>query len=274
MGIILLVVLVVAGGFFFVYLRPFIQKMKVVTTVQYDKELTIVTGGAGNSGILVSDSMVLVIDTKMDEAAETFHKQVMALAGNKPIFIVNTHIHPDHCKGNSLYKAQTILAGGNYTPELWAKEAGKENMPTLWLKDRMDIPMGNDTATIFNLGKNVHTQSDVMVYLHRRKLLFAGDVILNKQAPFLFAPANPNGYLETMNALPNMYNIKTIVPGHGTIGGMEVLESFKEFFNDMKTAATNPDKKSELVAKYNDWNQIPFAMSTGAAVKAFEKAGE
>ena len=266
-AVITLILLIIGGSIYMIYLRPFIQKMKQTSTIKYDKELTIMLGGGGNSGILTSDSLVMVIDTKMDKAADEFYETVKKLAGNKPIVVVNTHIHPDHTGGNKNYKGQTIIAGGNYTAEQWKKENGEEGMPTNFLKDKMDIPMGDDTATIFNLEKTNHTASDMMVYLHRRKMLFSGDVILNKQAPALFGNANPDHYIETMNWLPTQLDIQKIVPGHGEIGGIEILNTFKQYFIDMKTAAANSDKEDELVAKYKDWNQIPRVMSPGATVR-------
>ena len=270
-GVAILLLLVVAGSLYMIYLRPFIEKMKQINTIQYDTELTIVEGGGGNSGILTSDSLVLVIDTKMDEAAEVLYNQVKEIAGNKPIFVVNTHIHPDHTKGNKFYKGQTILAGGNYTPEMWIKDAGAETLPTRWLKDSMTIKMGNETVTLLNLAKDVHTESDVFVYLHKRKMLFTGDVVLNKQAPVLMGKANPEGYLTVFNEIPNKFNVQTIVPGHGKVGGLEVLESFKQFFNDMKLAATDKSQKDALVKKYSDWNQIPIFMSPAATISHFQK---
>jgi len=265
-GVIILILIIAGGSIYWIYLRPFMQKMKHTSTIKYDKELTIVLGGGGNSGILASDSLIIVIDTKMDKAADDFYKTVKEIAGNKPILVVNTHIHPDHTAGNKNYKGQTILAGGNYTAEQWKKENGEESMPTKWLKDKMDIPMGDDTVTILNLSKTIHSESDVVVYLHRRKMLFAGDVILNKQAPVLMGKANPEGYLEAMAGLPKEFDIQKIVPGHGEIGGIEILNAFKQYFIDMKIAAADGNKEDELVAKYKDWNQIPRLMSPGATI--------
>ncbi len=270
-GIIILVLVAAGTTLFLIYVRPFMQKMKETSTINYDKNLTLVLGGGGNSGILTSDSLVIVIDTKMDDAAEQLSKMVKELAGNKPILVVNTHYHPDHSKGNSYYKGQTIIAGGNYTKEFWVKEAGEETLPTQWLKDRMDIKMGDDTVTLLNLARNVHTQSDVVVYLHKRKMLFAGDVILNKQAPVLMGVADPDGYMEAFELLPKKFDIQKIVPGHGPVGGIEVLDQFRQYFNDMKMAASDASKKEELIAKYKDWNQIPFLMSPEASVSAFKK---
>ncbi len=265
-GAIILILLIVGSTFYWIYIRPFMQKMKETSTIKYDKELTIILGGGGNSGILTSDSLVIVIDTKMDKAADDFSKTVKEIAGNKPIIVVNTHIHPDHTGGNKNYKGQTIIAGGNYTMEQWKKENGEESMPTKWLKDKMVIPMGDDTVTLLNLEKTIHTGSDLVVYLHRRKILFTGDVILNKQAPALFGNANPDAYIAVMDWLPAQFDIQKIVPGHGEIGGIEVLKIFKQYFIDMKTAAADGDKEDELVAKYKDWNQVPRVMSPGATI--------
>jgi glyoxylase-like metal-dependent hydrolase (beta-lactamase superfamily II) len=266
-GVIVLLLVLIAGSVYFIYLRPFMSRMKATSVIPYDKNLTIILGGGGNSGILVSDSLVLVIDTKMDKAADELYKTVKELAGNKPIVVVNSHIHTDHTGGNSHYTGQTIIAGGRYSREQWVKEDGAEGLPTMWLKGTMDIPMGDDTATVLTMERISHTQSDVMVYLHRRKMLFTGDVILNRQAPALFGSADPEGYIAIMNALPKQLDIQKIVPGHGAIGGLEIMDSFRQYFEDMKTAALDPSKEKELTARYADWNAIPLIMSPGATVR-------
>jgi glyoxylase-like metal-dependent hydrolase (beta-lactamase superfamily II) len=270
-GIILLLLIMIAGTLYMIYLRPVMQRIKETSSVQYDKDLTLELGGGGNSGIITSDSLVIVIDTKMDEAAEMLHNKVKEMAGSKPILVINTHWHPDHCKGNELFAGQTIIAGGNYTKEQWTNEAGEESMPTQWLKDRMDIRMGNDTVTILNLGKNIHTPSDIIVYLHNRKMLFGGDVILNKQAPVVLGGADPDGYLAAIESLQKQFDIQKVVPGHGAMGGVEIIQNFIQYFNDMKLAAEDESKEEALVSKYKDWNQIPFLMSPGSTISAFKK---
>jgi glyoxylase-like metal-dependent hydrolase (beta-lactamase superfamily II) len=270
-GVILLLLFAIATVVYLIYFRPSLQKMKVTNTVAYDKELTIVLGGGGNSGILVSDSIVVVIDTKMGDAAEQLYKKVKELAGNKPIVVINTHFHPDHTSGNIYYKGQTIIAGGNYTKENWIKETSEGTLPTIWLKGKMDIKMGDDTLTLFNLGKTIHTASDLVVYLHKRKMLFTGDLVLNKQAPVLMGGADPDGYVEAFDLLPKQFDIQKIVPGHGAIAGIELIDNFRQYFADMKTAALDKSKEKELVAKYKDWVQLPFFMSPNATIDAISK---
>jgi cyclase len=267
------------GGFYGLYIRPFMKKMNEVKTIQYDKQLTLVLGGGGNSGILVSDSVVLVIDSKMNDAALRLYDTVKQLAGNRHIILVNTHVHMDHVGGNKYYKGQTIIAGANYGADFWATDAGAESLPTVWVKDSLVLTIGDETVTIFNLPFPAHTQSDVFVYLHNRKMLFAGDVILNKAAPaispkFLFSKyhADPNGYLKAFDLVEKRFDIAKVVPGHGDFGGIEVIDNYRTFFNDMKTAASDPTKKSELLDKYKDYRQIPLVMSPEALVRSFKSS--
>jgi glyoxylase-like metal-dependent hydrolase (beta-lactamase superfamily II) len=271
-GIVLLVFAAVGFTLYAIYLRPVMKKMEATSVVKYDKDLTLVLGGGGNSGILVSDSLVIVIDTKMGDAAEELYKMVKELAGSKPILVIDTHDHSDHIGGNKFYTGQTILAGGNYTKEIWIEEANEESLPNKWLTDKMDIKMGDDTVTVFNLARNVHTASDVVVYLHKRKMLFAGDVVLNKQVPALVShAADPDGYMKAFDLLIKQFDIQTVVPGHGPVGGIEVINNFRQYFLDMQTAANDDSKKEELVAKYNDWTQVPMIMSPGATIGLLKK---
>lgn len=270
-GIVVFMIACVGGFIFFKYLAPFLKKMKETEVIQYDTELTLVIGGGGNSGILSSDSLVVVIDTKMDEAAVALYSQVKHLAGNKPILVINTHIHPDHIGGNKYYKGSSIIAGANYGKEFWIKEAGEENLPTQWLNDRMDIHVGDETITLLNLAKDVHSESDVLVYLHKRKLVFGGDVILNKQAPVIMGRANPNASIDVLEDLPKEFRIQTVVPGHGKIGDSTLISCFKVYFKDMKLAAEQNQLEDSLIAKYADWNQLPIMMSPEATMRYFKK---
>jgi glyoxylase-like metal-dependent hydrolase (beta-lactamase superfamily II) len=269
LGVLVLLILGLAVRYIGVPMYKLMSKMKQTTTVQYDKQLTLVLGGGGNSGILVSDSAVLVIDTKMDDAALQLSKMVKELAGNKPIIVINTHVHTDHTGGNKYFAGQTIIAGGNYQKEFWAKEAGDSAPPTVWVKDSLVFNIGDETVTVLNLPFAAHTQSDIMVYLHNRKMLFGGDVILNKQAPALFAKynADADGYLKAFDLVQKRFDIAKVVPGHGAVGGPEVIDNFRTYFKDIESAVADPSKEKEVLKKYSDYGQVPFLMSPGATLR-------
>ena len=131
--------------------------------------------------------------------------------------------------------------------------------------------MGEETVTILNFDKNAHTESDVFVYLHKRKLLFGGDVILNKQNAIIMGNGDPEGYLAAFEFLQKEFDIEHVVPGHGAFGGKEVLVDFEHYFKDLKLAAEDDSQKDKLIAKYKDWGMLPVFMSPQATVKAFKK---
>ncbi len=128
--------------------------------------------------------------------------------------------------------------------------------------------MGDETVTILNLGEHVHTASDIIIYLHKRKLLFTGDVVLDKQIPFLKADrgADYKGYLAAFDFMQQHFDVQHIVPGHGDLGGPEEIEVYRTFFNDMIIAANDPSKESEMKEKYKEWRNIPMLMSSGVAI--------
>lgn len=269
-GIIGLIFVGFGGLFYLFYVKPVLDQIETERVVKIDDSLTIFEGGGGNSAVFTSDSLVIVVDTKMSDAAEKFAVTVKNIAASKPIMIVNTHYHYDHSSGNHLYPNSTIIAGAGYTPQTWVQEGKREDMPTQWLADKINIKMGDDMVTIFTLNMKAHTAGDVFVYSQKHKMLFGGDVILNGQVPSI-ANGDPAGYLIAFDKLQKEVDIQKIVPGHGQTGGVEILEKFRQYFNDMKAASEDPSKEDELVGKYKDWAQVPMMMSSTNVVDAFKK---
>lgn len=269
-GIVGLSLVAIVAVFYFIYVRPVLNKIEEERIVEVDNKVTIYEGGGGNSGLIVSDSLVIVIDSKMGDAAQSFAAKVREVAAGRPILVVNTHYHIDHTQGNDLYAGQKIIAGGGYDEKIWVEEAAKDDMPTEWLKDRKDIRIDDDTVTLLTLNMKSHTVGDVFVYLHKRKILFGGDVILNGQVPSV-ANGDPQGYLTVFDILEKQFDIKTIVPGHGATGDIQILNDFRQYFHDMKLAAGDESKSDEMKDKYKSWTQVPMMMSSGNVIDGFKK---
>jgi cyclase len=225
--------------------------------VKIDSNFYVLPGEGGNSGVLLSDSVVLVIDTKMKQGGERFHRWVEDRAEGKKVIVVNTHIHKDHTGGNHYYSNSEIIAG-DYGSEFWLGNNSREDMPNNWLADKMELTVGDEKVTIENIGQ-AHTFADVIVYLANRKVLFTGDVVLNGYHPYLdeSVGTNVDNYVPTMNHMLSDFALKTVVPGHGDIGGPEVIQNFHGYFTDMQAASENPDLIDAMRKKYSLYKSMP-----------------
>lgn len=222
-----------------------------------DNNLTLFLGGGGNSGILVTDSAVVVIDTKMGTEAENLYNLAKEKAGGKKIIVINTHYHGDHTKGNMFYKGSKIYIG-DYDKSFLAKNVEPENMPTDFVKKDLTLHLGDETVQIFNLGQ-AHTFQDVVVYLENRRVMFCGDLVFNKINPFLKkeSGANVDNWILALNAILMGWEINTLVPGHGAPGSKDIAIHMREYLEDMQDAAEYPGKADKLKSKYKNWVEIP-----------------
>jgi cyclase len=270
-GIALILLLLIAGGS--MYLYPAYTFFFQTETQILDKDLTLVLGGGGNSGILVTDKVVVVIDTKMGGDAESLFKLAREKAAGKTIFVINTHYHGDHVNGNHFYKGSRIYIG-NYDRAFLQKEVDPDDMPTDFVKDSLVLDLGNETIMLYDLGQ-AHTFHDIVVYLKNRKVLFSGDLIFHHINPFLKneSGADVDKWMAALNVILHNFELEKVVPGHGTIGGKEMVQSMVDYFADMKVAAKDPARASELKAKYKDWVELPMMTSSQVTIDYIRKAG-
>jgi cyclase len=266
-GIILLVVAGTATILFY----PAYRFMFREGSREVDKDLVIVRGGGGNSGILVTDSAVVVIDTKMGGDAGKLYSLAKSKAGAKKIIVVNTHYHGDHVKGNSYYKGCDIYIGA-YDQKFLLDDIGSENMPNRFVRDSLIIHLGNEIMCLYNLGQ-AHTWNDMVVLLKNREVLFTGDLIFHNVNPFLIkeSGADVDKWTGALDQMLKMPGIGMVVPGHGETGDKSMIASMRVYFLDMKIAAADPSKEKEVKEKYKGWTEVPMMTSPGITIDYIRK---
>jgi len=269
--LIILITLVLIAGAAAVVFYPVYRFMFHETTQPFDKELTILLGGGGNSGLLVTDSAVVVIDTKLGSNAEELYKLAKSKAGKKKIIAINTHYHGDHVNGNQFYKGCDLYIGA-YDRTFLLGDMGAEKMPNHFVTDSLILNLGNETVCLYNLGQG-HTMNDMVVLLKNRKVLFTGDLIFNRINPFLKreSSASVDKWIGTLDRMLKLPGIGMVVPGHGQTGDINMIESMRTYFLDMKEAAANPSREKELKEKYKDWTCLPMMTSPSATIEYLRK---
>lgn len=205
--------------------------------------------GVSNSGVIVGDDNLLVIDTLgQPMLVDALKSAVRNVIGNKPFGrVLDTHQHADHVGGNQFFAGAEIVAhpfcrdtvvqmaaalpaGAKFDKhEGWA--AGTEDkkliVPTTTIADKQTYHYNKTVVEVSHPGI-AHTWGDLMVYLPEHKILFAGDIAVFRMTPWTHN-GNVTEWLKVIDKIMAM-DIETIVPGHGPIGTKKDLAETREYF--------------------------------------------
>lgn len=187
-------------------------------------------GNIVNTGFIVSDEGVLVIDTGPSKRYGEAMRQAIARVTDKPVLkVILTHHHPDHVLGNQAFSDVPIAALPATTALLAEQgEAMAENMYRLvgdWMRGTEVVlptealkagPLQIGGRSLQLLALRGHTGADLAILDAKTGVLFAGDLLFYQRA--LTTPGTPG--LETWLAdLDQLQPLpwKQIVPGHGPL---------------------------------------------------------
>jgi cyclase len=202
-----------------------------------------------NAGVIVDGREVAVVDTVATEArARHFHATVMDLADASPRLLINTHFHGDHTFGNFVFAPQAVViaqertrnemaAAGLGLQRLWpdvAWGAVRLTLPEVTFLDQMTLHIGNLRVELIHPGP-AHTTADTVVWLPERSVLFAGDIVMNGVTPFCLM-GSVTGSLRVIARLREL-GARTVVPGHGPVGGPELFDETEAYLRWLRGRA-------------------------------------
>lgn len=192
--------------------------------------------GDPNSGVIIGDDSVLIVDTTATPAlAQDLIARIRSIT-DKPIkHVVLSHYHAVRVLGASAYAAeggQEIIASrGTYElicergeadmkseierfPRLFA---GVETVPgltwpTLVFEQQMTLFLGTLEVRIMHLGAG-HTKGDTVVWIPSQKVLFSGDLVEYGAACYC-GDAQLTEWPATLEALRSL-GAEKLVPGRG-----------------------------------------------------------
>lgn len=188
-------------------------------------------GDISNLSVVVGGEGVAVIDTGGSLKVGKQLRAAIAEITKLPIlYVVNTHVHPDHIFGNSAFVMDNVqfigheklgeamlLREESYSElnkkYLGAKDSKGTNIvvPTRSVKDSMELDLGGRLLTV-TAYPVAHTNTDVTVIDQQTKTLFTGDLLFIERTPVL--EGDIKGLIATLDILKT-YDLKQVVPGHG-----------------------------------------------------------
>ncbi|MFF1451669.1 MBL fold metallo-hydrolase [Streptomyces sp. NPDC058274] len=210
-----------------------------------------------NAGLVVGAERVVLVDTAATESrARRLRAAVEDVAPGGVDFVVNTHFHGDHTFGNGQFTPRAVVVAheqtradsaesGLHLRQLWPQVAWGETpltLPSLTFRDGLTLHTGGPRVELIQVGP-AHTETDVVAWVPDRSVLFAGDVVWSGVTPYILM-GSVTGSLRALERLRAL-EPRTVVPGHGPVGGPELLD-FTEAYLRLLQRLTVEGLKDDL----------------------------
>jgi cyclase len=189
-----------------------------------------------NSGFVVGEHGVLVIDAHINGAMAGLIQTAVRQVTNKPIlYVVNTNYHGDHTFGNYAFPHETLIVAQQKTAERMRDfEREKQfllptvdndptvfrdvqlRLPDLVIDEYWELDLGGRAVELYHFGHG-NTPGDTVVFVPEARIAWAGNLIVGDGSiPFLIE-GGAGAYLETMAKFTHTLEVGTIIPGHGLL---------------------------------------------------------
>jgi cyclase len=259
-------------------------------------------GGAGsNSGFVIGDDGVAVIDTFVNPAAaKQLLVEIQKLTKLPVKFVVNTHYHLDHVAGNGVFAETGAVIIGHRNIRAWIhtenlKFFGKDIKPEqkAMVESLVAPNLIYDSVIELYLGSRKivvryypgHTGGDSVVTIPDAQVVFCGDLFWKKTLPNLI-DGTTDKWAATDARLAAEAPTAAFVPGHGEVGNAADLLEFGSYLNDLRAMMAQPVKDGlmgdaltnavlpKLKEKYGSWNFFDYFAKRNVLDMAKELRGD
>lgn len=210
-----------------------LEEKKTTFTKLADGAYCLTAEGDPNSGVIVGDDGVMVIDARATPVMAQELVQHIRTVTDKPIkYVLLTHYHAVRVMGASGYGAGHIIASkGTYElirergaqdfksevqrfPRLFRNVESVPGLtwPNLVFDRELTVWMGSREVRIMHLGAG-HTKGDAVAWLPKEKVLFSGDLVEEGATPYC-GDAHLKEWPETLERLRAL-KPRRLVPGRG-----------------------------------------------------------
>jgi cyclase len=205
-----------------------------------------------NTGFIVARDGVSAIDASSTERrTRRFLEAIRSVTAVPVRTLVNTHHHPDHTAGNGLFGGATIVAHEQARPEMrmlglphnsgvWTDVDYGDlelTLPFLTFADRITLWADDLRCELLFAGGPAHTTNDIVVWIPERSVLFCGDLLFNGGTPFLLS-GSVLGAIDVLENFLRPLGARTIIPGHGPVGGPELIDPVLGYLRFVRDLAT------------------------------------
>ncbi|ABE50572.1 quinoprotein relay system zinc metallohydrolase 2 [Methylobacillus flagellatus] len=188
-------------------------------------------GDISNIGFIIGAKGVAVIDTGGSrQVGEALLSAIREITDLPVLYVINTHIHPDHIFGNAAFKQEhPVFIGHAKLPNAMALRGeaylrqGQKLLgiqfseseiipPTQLVASFQELDIGG-RKLLLTAYPNAHTNTDLTVLDETTGTLWTGDLLFIERAPSI--DGDIKGWLSAIEDLQKLTGIQLAVPGHG-----------------------------------------------------------
>jgi cyclase len=221
--------------------RPRIPPTGTITNVRAN--LYVIPGAGGNTTVFVTETGVVLVDTKLPNNGEAILTQVRRVTDKPVTTIINTHTHPDHIGSNDYFPASVEVVTHENTRKWMAANprvaSNPAMMPDRTFTERLTLGSGDDRIDLYYFGAG-HTDGDAFIVFPARRAMAAGDVFAWKMAPLIDPMAGgsvlalPDTLEKAVKGIPN---VDTVIEGHGDVNTWQGFRDYVQFNRALLDAA-------------------------------------
>ena len=237
-------------------------------------------GGGGNTGVFVTDSGVVRVDTKISGYGADILTHVREVTDLPVSTIINTHTHWDH-SGSNIEFSDTVnfvahentlahmsqptcddgagYQGGSITNCEAFRGENAKYLPETTFSNRTSLFSGSDQIDLYYFGRG-HTDGDIFVVFKEARTMQTGDMFARRGLPYLDVE-NTNGSAVEFGAtlrkaVEDVDGVDTIIPGHDTVPRTwDDFANYSGFYNDIfdkaKAAQAAGRSVDQVVSSYS-----------------------
>lgn len=216
-----------------------------------------VVPGVPNVGIVIGTRAALVIDTGIGERnGRTVLQVARRLAGELPLRLLTTHVHPEHDLGAPAFPAETVmirsraqiteiaetglqvaddfrLRSAEYVELL---EGAEFRDADIVFDETLELDLGGVHVDVQAMGPN-HTLGDTVALVVEDGVLFSGDIAMALPPAFASPHSSLRHWLTSLDLLDALHP-RLIVPSHGPVGGVELIDGYRRYLHEVVRLST------------------------------------
>lgn len=208
-----------------------------------------------NIGIIVGGRATLVVDTGLGARnGETIMREVEQVSRNRELYLVTTHVHPEHDLGAGGFPDHTQLIrsrdqvaeirdGGLQMAKMFSGfsplhaellQGAEFREASIVFDDEHTLDLGGVRVRLMAMGFN-HTRGDTAIFVEPDRVLFSGDVTM-MALPAVGGGSSIDQWLTSQERLLALDPAR-IVPSHGPMGDRSLITRYQEFLQTVQRRA-------------------------------------